>query len=140
MKNKQAQKVQAQVPSNVPERESNVTLEKHSYYEGPLPHPQILSEYKEVNPTFPERIMDSFESEGKHRRAIENKIVNFGFTNQIVGILAALIAIAMVFYVAILFMEKGHATEASAILCTVVIGLAAVFLGRKIGEKNKTEK
>jgi uncharacterized membrane protein len=142
MKNRQTQKVQAQTPSvpNDSNTKAELRVEKHSYYEGPLPHPQVLKEYKDVNINFPDVIIESFLDEGKHRRKMESKIVNFGFISQIAGIVAALVAIAPVFYVSIMFMEKGYATQAASILCTVVIGLAAVFLGRNINKKAKSDK
>ena len=42
-------------------------------FEGPLPHPQILSEYNEISPDFAGRIVTMAESEARHRHNLEEK-------------------------------------------------------------------
>lgn len=44
-----------------------------SFYKGPLPPPAMLKQYEEVLPGLAERIVKSFEAEGPHRRAMEER-------------------------------------------------------------------
>ncbi|HXN07358.1 MAG TPA: DUF2335 domain-containing protein [Nitrospiria bacterium] len=47
-----------------------------SSFSGPLPHPDILLKYGQINKDFPERIMKMAELENEHRRNQENKSNN----------------------------------------------------------------
>lgn len=45
-------------------------------YSSPIPLPKILKGYKEVDPTFPERIMAEFEKNSEHARQQEQKALD----------------------------------------------------------------
>lgn len=142
MKNKAPQKYQNPVQiEDVKNQKHSIKVEKHSYYEGPLPHPETLAQFKMIDESFPNRIMTVFEQETIDRRKKENKIINYGLTTQIISSISALAAVSMICFLGYLFMEKGYADEAKYIICTVVIGLAAVFFGKRIfKEGNKKEE
>ena len=40
-------------------------------YSGPLPHPEIMQRYKNIDPSMPERIMKQFEYDAEHVREQE---------------------------------------------------------------------
>ena len=40
-------------------------------YSGPLPHPEIMQRYKDIDPSMPERIMKQFEYDAEHVREQE---------------------------------------------------------------------
>lgn len=67
-------------------------------YEGLLPMPLFLEKYKEIESTYPDRIMKLVEDQSNHRQDIEKKVIEsnisheklgmvFGFILGLVGIL-----------------------------------------------------
>src|SRR5438046_3122494 len=52
------------------------------FYQGVIPSPEMMKEYKEVDPDLPNRLITIFEKEGIHRREIENRIVKYGFWSK----------------------------------------------------------
>jgi uncharacterized membrane protein len=57
-------------------------LEMHAIYKGPLPTPQMLHDYEEAYPGTADRILTRFETEGKHRHLLENKITDAQIVQQ----------------------------------------------------------
>jgi hypothetical protein len=57
-------------PRNVP----NVAISKveTTSFQGPLPHPQILSQYDQIVPGSAERIISQWESQSRHRQLRSN--------------------------------------------------------------------
>jgi len=44
-------------------------------FSGPLPHPRIMAQYKEVMPDAPDRIFKMAEKQQDHRCGLENKVI-----------------------------------------------------------------
>ncbi len=42
-------------------------------YSGPLPDPQTLADYKEVDPRFPDAILSAFQQQSSHRQEMERR-------------------------------------------------------------------
>jgi uncharacterized membrane protein len=107
-------------------------------HSGPLPPPEILKRYDEVNPGLALRIVQVAEKEAEHRREIEFQIVNSQtedqrayrrseLLGQIFGLLIGIGAIAG----AVICGIKGAQIAASFIGTTGVTGLVTAFiLGR----------
>ena len=75
------------------ERREVVQIEQHvAYYSGPLPPPEMMRGYEEVQPGSADRILATMEREQKQRATYENRGLLFGF-------LAALALIALSAYV-----------------------------------------
>jgi uncharacterized membrane protein len=50
--------------------------ETHSkMHRGPLPAPETLAEYGDIDASFPERIVSAFEKQSEHRQDMERRIV-----------------------------------------------------------------
>ena len=64
-------KIIAQLPSD-PTELRQLTIASQ-YIHGPIPSPDILSNYSKADPSFPERIMKMAESEIKHRQEMDRK-------------------------------------------------------------------
>ena len=67
------------VPTEIGERNISAQLHAQSRtveYSSPIPLPKILKGYKEVDPTFPERIMADFEKNSEHARNQERKALD----------------------------------------------------------------
>lgn len=51
-------------------------IHKIESYKGPLPHPDILKKYDEIDPSFSKIIFQHFEKEQNHRHSIDNKSID----------------------------------------------------------------
>lgn len=45
-------------------------------HRGPLPDPETLAGYGQIDPSFPERIVKSFERQSEHRQEMERKLLD----------------------------------------------------------------
>ena len=55
-----------------------VDLQEHKLFIGPIPSPDIIKEFAEIDPTFPERLLSLAENEAKHRQReveLNNKVI-----------------------------------------------------------------
>lgn len=80
MSDNETQNVEEQSPESISAGsiERNISTQIQSQrqtveYSSPIPLPKILKGYKEVDPTFPERIMKEFEKNSEHARQQEQK-------------------------------------------------------------------
>jgi uncharacterized membrane protein len=64
-------------PLGPPSQESSRThaVVAAASYRGPWPDPRTMAAYKEIDPSFPERIVKAWEDEGQHRRDLERREV-----------------------------------------------------------------
>lgn len=100
-------------------------------FEGPLPPPDILSRYDDIQPGFAERIVIMAEKEQGHRHSLESMVVTSSFREaqrgQRYGLLIGVVAIIAGAITAI----AGAPVPGSIIGGGGVIGLVSVFvLGR----------
>lgn len=108
------------------------------FYQGVIPSPEMMKEYKEVDPDLPNRLVSIVEDEAIHRRKTESRIVRNGFWSKILNNFfgfMALIAMAVLSY---RYMIKGYPKEGAWIAAGIatVIG---VFVVRNAvsGKKDK---
>lgn len=59
--------------------------ETRALFSGPLPPPEVLSKYNEVHPDAAERIIAMAENESKHRRNIEQMVVQNEYREARIG-------------------------------------------------------
>ncbi|MDF7667442.1 DUF2335 domain-containing protein [Orbaceae bacterium ESL0727] len=53
-----------------------MVFHKSESYSGPLPHPDILKKYNELDPDFSKTIFAHFKEEQEHRHRIDNKAID----------------------------------------------------------------
>ena len=106
-------------------------------YEGPLPAPSDFAAYKESLPSAPERIMAMAEAEQDYRHKINNKVVNFGLIESILGMCFALIAVLVCIAAATYLALNGY-TAVSLAIIGVVGTLAAIFYLKKDPTEKKS--
>ncbi len=107
-----------------------------SLYQGVIPPPDMMEHYKEIDPSFPGRILAMAETEGEHRRAYDKAILKKSFSLDIVGNVLGFLAVMGVAVLAYFFMINGHADEGKAIAIGVMLGLATIFVLRKKWKKD----
>lgn len=110
-----------------------------SFYQGIVPSPEMMDSYKLVDETLPGRLVKLTEDEAIHRRKIETKLTNGSFTSTIIGQIFAFLSVLAVCALSYFFMIKGNPDEGKIIAVSIIIGLAALFLGKNIF-KSKTQK
>jgi len=109
----------------------------HQQFSGPLPPPEVMSQYNQIIPGAAERIFTMAEQNAIHQREIENSAMTFkaeevkrgqqyGFG---IGIFAFITCI-----VALLF---GSEKTATAIGSTTVVGLVSVFITGRFSSKKR---
>lgn len=101
---------------------------RQDFWQGPLPPPGALEQFRQLVPDAPERIFDEWQREAAHRRKIEEKAltgnlrtVRFGQVGAITFGLGALGISGLGFWL-------GYPVEASAVTCTTVVGVVGAFL------------
>ncbi len=107
-------------------------LQRIEFFQGILPHPDLLDEYKRVDPELPNKIAKWTEDEALHRRKMEMKIASDGHNTVIWGYIFGFLSVIAISGLCYLFMVAGFAEEAKWIACTVIVALAVIFVLRKI--------
>ncbi len=99
----------------------------------------MLAEFAKIDASFPERIMSQFESEAKHRRQIEQQIVEQNkhtheklFKERRLGQFLATLVVFGVLGLAAWMTSIGFAEPAAWIVGTTLVGLAGVFLAGRV--------
>lgn len=101
-----------------------------SLFSGPIPPPDVLSEYNQVLPGLAERIVRMTEDEGRHRRDVESRVVRLSELGLASATLIALTIIVGGLVAAV----KGAEHAGFAAVLAAVTGLVAVFVvGRRSG-------
>ena len=104
-------------------------------FSGPLPPPEVLKAYQQLDPTFPERLMARVEEEGRHRRQLENRVLEShlessrsrarGFMRgQIFALVTSLTALGVATAVTL----AGYPVPGGIIGGSTVVGLVTAFV------------
>jgi len=114
---------------------------------GPIPDPDTLGRYNEVNPGFAERIVTMAEKEQLHRHENDVTVLNNQEkqhkrnTNTFrLGQYLALISVLLIVGLCLYCLILGYPTQAATIACSVIVGLAAVFIMNKTSVKKTPEQ
>ncbi len=59
---------------------------KAEQFSGPLPHPQILSQYNQIVPDAANRIIAMAESQAEHRQQLESQVIGSDIRNSRLGL------------------------------------------------------
>lgn len=103
---------------------------KKTTFSGPLPAPSDLAAYKEIMQDAPERILSMAEKEQAHRHTIEQKIVNNGSRESLIGQFLAFI-IAFSFLIAAVFLAMNEHEVVAVSLIGIIAALATIFYLKK---------
>jgi hypothetical protein len=99
-------------------------------YHGQILPPEMLKEYKEVDPEFPARLVKWSEVESEHRRICEKNLLKHKYVMSLSGHLCSIVATAAILLVAYLFMTKGYAREGMWIALSTS-GVVGIFVIKK---------
>lgn len=107
-------------------------LQRIEFFQGILPHPDLLDQYRQIDPELPKKIVQWTEDEALHRRKMERKIAFDAHNTVIWGYIFGFLSVIVISVLCYLFMVNGYADEAKWIACSVIVALAVVFVLRKI--------
>lgn len=112
-----------------------------AHHSGPIPPPEILKQYNEIDPNFANRIMSMAEAESQHRHSFEQKAlqgaIDVDKRGQHYGLAISLIAITVGTWLTV----SGYPKVGGTFLTATVIALATLFVtGRAKPEKNDYEQ
>lgn len=83
-RNKKKRKIQNNNNPIVAPPKSNLTVsqtvKKVEKYSGPIPPPEALKKYQDIDGSFPERIMGNWEKQTQHRHNVETKAIDANIT------------------------------------------------------------
>lgn len=82
------------LPTN--QRQNNISQNRQiitqvESFSGPIPHPQILSEYERIVPGSAAKILDMAVSQSEHRKSLEIKVISTNINNSKLGLWFGLI-------------------------------------------------
>ena len=135
------------LPEFVLKKIIEVTIEKESYYEGPLPSPNVVSKYEKILPGAFDRILRLTEQNAQHRIEIDKhemelektlvpesiEIRKAGQSKAFIITILGIIAVCFCAYI-------GEATIGSILAGTTLIALVPNFIsGIKKTKELKTE-
>lgn len=124
-----ATKTKSQLPT---QKNENAILESVTeIFSGPIPDPQTLSRYGEIDPSFPSRILTMAEDQGTHRRTMEKRQVNHGIAFQYLGRVIGFFCVLIVCSVGTYALHLGHDEAGKWIIITTSVGLAGLFVTGK---------
>lgn len=116
------------------------------YTKGPLPDPETLRAYKDIDPSIVDEILDGFRSERHHRHTMDTELVGLEKQDQVhrakavqrgqwmgfaiaLAVLLASVALAL----------AGHPSVAIVLAGLDLVGLVAIFLAVKLPQRGTSE-
>ena len=119
------------------------TFEQRSLHMGPIPSPEVLAEYNEIDPTFANRILVMAEQQALHRQEMEKKIINSGTHDSLLGIIFGFLIGITALIVALILGLNGRTVESAVMGVGGIGGLTSVFIygtRSKASEDNKKDE
>lgn len=131
-------------PTAPPLASQQVTHIQESFFSGPLPSPQVLAGYESVCPGFAERVVTMAETEGAHRRTLEEQELQSDIIDRAQQRNAYRIGQILAFFIGVIALLVGGytATHGGQIAGTFigtsgVVGLVSAFLYTRVGFKSR---
>lgn len=110
-----------------------------SYY-GPIPPPNLLNDYRLIDPTFPDRIIKMAESEQAHRHKMDDQVIEKEYHERRRGQNYAL-CISIIFAVcSTAAIISGHPVAGSVLGGATLVSLVTVFILGRSFEKDDQDR
>jgi uncharacterized membrane protein len=120
--------------------ETAVTIEKSRMHIGPIPSPEVLAEYNQIDPTFANRILVMAEQQSLHRQKMEKTIINSGTRDSLLGIVFGFLIGVITIIVSLILGLNGRTIESSLLGIGGLGGLVSVFIYGTRGKDNDEDK
>ena len=99
-------------------------------FEGPLPHPKILAQYEQAHPGAAKVILDSFQSEQRHRHEIVSRVQAGEHEYRMLGLTFAFFIVLGILAGSVYLIVHGEYLAGGSLL-TIVISLLIKALLKK---------
>lgn len=118
--------------------ETAVTIQqRRSVHMGPIPSPEVLAEYNEIDPTFANRILVMAENQAKHRQELEKRIVKSGTRDSLLGIIFGFLIGVLALIVSLILGLNERTIESALLGVGGLGGLVSVFI---YGTRSKSKE
>lgn len=97
-------------------------------YQGPIPPPNIMAGYGEINPSFPERIMQEFEKNSEHIRNMNETALKGDISRDRIGQIFAFVLAAGLLGLVYYSLSLGNVTFAGLAGVGVLLTMIPPFL------------
>ena len=131
------------VPENKREEVKEALMVMRSeMYSGPIPPPEALARYEEIQPGAADRILTMAEKQQEHRMALETKAiggqVDQSKRGQLFGFILVFVCIAVAVFVSLYF---GMTAFAVTFLCVTMVSVVGLFVtGKMAVQKDLAQK
>lgn len=96
-------------------------------YAGPVPPPEIMAGYKQIDPSFPERFIAMAERQSSHRMALETTRLRNDGSGERTGLILGFILVLAALACGTVVILEGKSWFGLSIILIAAIGLGAVF-------------
>ncbi len=118
-----------------------IAAQQVSAYSGPLPPPEMLQKYNEIEPGLVNRIVAMAEAQAHHRQTLEAKVISDRGINERRGALYGFVIALVVVIGSLGLLAAGMKIEGLTGLITTIAALAGVFVyGRRSQRKENEQK
>lgn len=112
----------------LPPAQQQMAMAKLEMYSGPIPHPDILKQYDEINPGAAQLIIENGVEESKHRRKLEtDSLLHMSRDRKRRDWMGFIIALVIVF-VGALLIYLDHVITGSILSGVSALGIVGLFL------------
>jgi uncharacterized membrane protein len=123
---------QAPTAEEAAEEQQQRAILLHQSFTGPLPSPDILAGYQNINPTFSERIMVLAEKQQSHRIKQEDRKGHAVSRDSLLGIISAflisIVSIGLSTYLILKLNSIPAAIGGSVLSGSVILGIVSTFI------------
>jgi uncharacterized membrane protein len=116
---------------DVPEFVQKKTYQQVKFRSGPLPAPEELQRYEFIHPGAADRIITMAESQGKHRRELEERVIKADIWDGHMALIFAFILALVCLVGGIYLLENDHYIAGTIFAGVGVTAIIRAFLGHK---------
>lgn len=123
-------------------KHSNTTVAiKREYSAGPIPSPEVLAKYESIKPGITDIILNTYQSQVKHRIEIENKVIENKNRISIKGqVFAFIICLIVIIFGFILILLDKNTIGLVSIISTLIALVSVFIYGKSSEKKERIEK
>lgn len=105
-------------------------------FSGPIPHPDILKKYNEIDPGAGKQIIDEMIAEGDHRRSLENKSIEYVRRERKRRDLMGFVIGVLIVGLGAFLIYKNHVVAGSIFSGISGLGIIGLFIDKDDNNKN----
>jgi uncharacterized membrane protein len=128
-------------------QQSSISVSRQQLFAGPVPSPDLLEKYEQIQPGFADRLIKMAEKEQEHRLKSQEKLIdgerelsNKELANFKRGQIFAILSVFIIVSLCVFIFYRGYKTEGRDIAVAVIIGLAGIFISGRFNRKKGHNK